>query len=172
VRLANDPIVSLTKETRVITEVTTVTILICGLLSMAVGGASLAFTYVNRKGHAELAAKLEEMTKALSQIAASKRLSTYLTIEKQTCPSLAPGAFEPNKPVIEARMLAELEEQIKRGRTDNPSFAAHRITHESGVNDFVSYDSLKKIQECISRLITNDDHDGVRKLIKDFVAAL
>ncbi len=117
--------------------------------------------------------KLEEMRQAIAQIAASKRLSTYLLIERKSGIPLSLEQFQANKTALEARMLEELDEQIKRENTkSNPSHAAYNILSRSNLEDFVDHKTSQGVDLALGRLITNNDIDGARQFIRDTIAAL
>jgi hypothetical protein len=125
--------------------------------------------YAVRKQHHELM----EMKDAIKQIAASKRLSTYLSIEAKKGLVIAPEQFEANKVLLEKKMLDELEEQIRRNRmASDPSGAATLVKLRTGFSEFVEWETANGFSSALSRLFANNDIDAARKLIKDAVAAL
>lgn len=120
----------------------------------------------------EIRSDIRELTETMKLIAASKRLSTYLAIERKSGLAISPEQFEANKPLLEARMLAELDEQIKRGRMENPGYASWNILGHSGFDAFVTTHVKLEVNTALTRLFTNNDLDGGKQLIHDIVAAL
>ncbi|MDO8424140.1 MAG: hypothetical protein Q7S54_00835 [bacterium] len=117
-------------------------------------------------------ADLHELTEAVKQIAASKRLSTYLDIERKSGLAISPEQFEANKPALEARMLAEIDEQITRDRMTNPSHAAYEIINRSSFRSFVETRMYLDVLNALERLLANKDIDGAKQFVRDAVAAL
>jgi hypothetical protein len=115
-----------------------------------------------------------QLTEATKLIAASKRLSVYLAIERKDGLPISPEQFEANKPTLEARMLEEVEEQIRREMAEkHPGCAAWEIVGgRTGFDSFVTTEVRLKMSTALTRLFTNKDIDGARKLIQEAVAAL
>lgn len=143
-------------------------------LSLVVMGALLVLGYMVSQRIREIRMDIRETTEAMKLIAASKRLSTYLTIERKNDIAISPEQFEVNKEILLGRMIAELDEQVERGRNDhNPGSAAwEMVGGRTGFDAFVTTNVKLAASNALARLLANNDIDGARKFVHDAVAAL
>ncbi len=124
-----------------------------------------------RTSYKNMEAGLESLAADMKLIAASKRMSVYLAIERKGGLPISPEQFEANKPILEGKVLAEFEEQIQRGRVNEDAGAASwSIISRSGLKEFMK--AVTPLDNALSRLLSNKDLDGARKLLLDAVAAL
>ena len=84
----------------------------------------------------------------------------------------------PNREKLKAKVNAEFPAMINRvistsfsetTITRSPETCAYMILNRLGLDVFLSKDSLKKAQVAISRLVTNEDWEGIKKFLFDII---
>lgn len=111
-----------------------------------------------------------KISRSLSKIAESKRLSTILSIEGKNVKSV-PEDFVPNKTKILEQALEVMDKWIEYYRENpSPSGYAFRILDASGWRHFVK--NKNEVEDKLACLLANGDMEKVKVFLTDIVNQL
>ncbi|OGZ01947.1 MAG: hypothetical protein A2946_04260 [Candidatus Liptonbacteria bacterium RIFCSPLOWO2_01_FULL_53_13] len=122
-------------------------------------------------------AALEEIERKVGVVIGGQQLAGVLQIQPWSL-KITPEEFAPNREKLKAKVNAEFPAMINRvistsfsetTITRSPETCAYMILNRLGLDVFLSKDSLKKAQVAISRLVTNEDWEGIKKFLFDII---